>query len=113
MHFRRGSLLRAAFALGLTVLVSNAAGAQVAADVSLYGIVTHRSSPMTQSGDRVIANLGNRFFGPALTDNSGAYYFYNLPQGTYVVRVYVNGEVKWVNDVDVQGQTRYDILVTQ
>ncbi len=107
-------LLRTSVVVGLIIAGWHAALAQIAADVSLYGKVTHSTAPETRTGDRVLAYSIARktWVGPALTDTTGAYYFYRLDSGSYIVRVYVDGKSVWANQVTVHGPTRYDIAVT-
>lgn len=76
--------------------------AQSIGTASLSGKVVHPGG-VTRAGERVLLYDYNakKWIGPALTDDFGAYAFYGVAPGSYLLTLYVSGKPVWSTKVTV------------
>lgn len=100
-----------ALALAVAALTTPGAYAQGGSTASISGKVVHPGN-VTRAGERVLLYdyATRKWIGPALTDDYGAYAFYGVSPGSYLVSLYVAGKAVWSGKLTV-GSTpsRYDI----
>ncbi len=114
--FSSGDVARTClFVAFLFVLIAaSLASAQSYGNLSVSGHITHDNAPSpAKAGDRVLMLdvTSNQWFGPAITDKTGWFAFYDLPAGRdYVICVYVGKNQISSNRIHYPGGSiRYDI----